>query len=183
MFTWFPRLLRGALVTAAVASSVFFVSRTEGPLRRRPRRLLTSLTAAPPFFSSWNRPVVAFQPITTVITRRIGSRRDDRSWRALAQRTFHRSYPYTTVGSRRAPAAASTQQLSSYVSPLHEAVTSLLGGVTSSLQQPGGALIDAAASLTQDSCRLLGMKSVGVDYGLSRTGIAVTVGFEVRSRG
>jgi hypothetical protein len=52
-------------------------------------------------------------------------------------------------------------------------------GTTSSLR-PGADLIGAAASLTQDSCRLLGVKSVGVDYGLSRTGIAVTVGFEVR---
>jgi hypothetical protein len=71
--------------------------------------------------------------------------------------------------------------MSTYVSPLHEAMTSLLGtaSLPNSTSQPGE-LIRAAASLTQDSCRLLGVKSVGVDYGLSRTGIAATVGFEVR---
>lgn len=39
-------------------------------------------------------------------------------------------------------------------------------------------LIDVAASITKDSFRLLGIKSLGVDYGLVRTGLAVTVGFE-----
>lgn len=40
------------------------------------------------------------------------------------------------------------------------------------------AIVDAAASITQDSCSLLGIKSVGVDYGLVRTGLAATVGYE-----
>jgi putative Holliday junction resolvase len=31
--------------------------------------------------------------------------------------------------------------------------------------------------MTRDSCPLLGVKSVGVDYGLVRTGVAATVGF------
>jgi len=39
-------------------------------------------------------------------------------------------------------------------------------------------LLDAAASITQESCPLLGVKSLGVDYGLVRTGLAVTVGYE-----
>ena len=39
------------------------------------------------------------------------------------------------------------------------------------------ALQDAAASFTQDSCQLLGVKSIGVDYGLVKTGVAVTVGY------
>lgn len=38
-------------------------------------------------------------------------------------------------------------------------------------------VIEAAASITRDSCSILGVKSVGVDYGLVRTGVAVTVGF------
>ncbi len=38
-------------------------------------------------------------------------------------------------------------------------------------------VIQAAASITRDSCLLLGVKSVGVDYGLVRTGVAATVGF------
>ena len=37
--------------------------------------------------------------------------------------------------------------------------------------------MDAAAGLTQDSCTLLGVKSIGVDYGLVRTGVALTVGY------
>lgn len=39
-------------------------------------------------------------------------------------------------------------------------------------------LIDVASSITQDNCHLLGVKSIGVDYGLVRTGISVTVGYE-----
>jgi putative Holliday junction resolvase len=39
------------------------------------------------------------------------------------------------------------------------------------------AIRDAAAEFTQESCPLLGVKSLGVDYGLVRTGIAVTVGY------
>eukprot|EP00339_Tiarina_fusa_P011009 CAMPEP_0117013132 /NCGR_PEP_ID=MMETSP0472-20121206/10896_1 /TAXON_ID=693140 ORGANISM="Tiarina fusus, Strain LIS" /NCGR_SAMPLE_ID=MMETSP0472 /ASSEMBLY_ACC=CAM_ASM_000603 /LENGTH=242 /DNA_ID=CAMNT_0004716363 /DNA_START=269 /DNA_END=997 /DNA_ORIENTATION=- len=35
----------------------------------------------------------------------------------------------------------------------------------------------AAASMTHDCCQLLGVKSVGVDYGLVRTGVAVSVGY------
>lgn len=38
--------------------------------------------------------------------------------------------------------------------------------------------IDAASAVTQESCRLLGIKSMGVDYGLVRTGVAATVGYE-----
>jgi putative Holliday junction resolvase len=38
-------------------------------------------------------------------------------------------------------------------------------------------VLQAAASITRDSCPLLGVKSVGVDYGLVRTGIAATVGY------
>jgi putative Holliday junction resolvase len=39
-------------------------------------------------------------------------------------------------------------------------------------------LVQAAAAVTQESCHILGVKSVGVDYGLSRTGIAATVGYD-----
>ena len=39
-------------------------------------------------------------------------------------------------------------------------------------------LVDIASSITQEQCRLLGSKSIGVDYGLVRTGIAVTVGYD-----
>ncbi|KAG7355943.1 Holliday junction resolvase [Nitzschia inconspicua] len=39
------------------------------------------------------------------------------------------------------------------------------------------AIEDAAANFVQESCPLLGVKSIGVDYGLVRTGIAVTVGY------
>jgi len=38
-------------------------------------------------------------------------------------------------------------------------------------------VLRAAAAITRDSCPLLGVKSVGVDYGLVRTGIAATVGY------
>ena len=39
-------------------------------------------------------------------------------------------------------------------------------------------LIHAFAGLTQSSCKLLGVKSIGVDYGLVRTGIAKTAGYQ-----
>jgi putative transcription antitermination factor YqgF len=39
------------------------------------------------------------------------------------------------------------------------------------------AILSAAAAITKDNCPLIGIKSLGVDYGLSRTGIAVTVGY------
>ena len=39
-------------------------------------------------------------------------------------------------------------------------------------------LMDVAAAVTQESCQLLGTKSIGVDYGLVRTGVAQTVGYE-----
>lgn len=39
-------------------------------------------------------------------------------------------------------------------------------------------MMTAAAAITQQSCELLGLKSIGVDYGLARTGVAVTVGYE-----
>jgi len=42
-------------------------------------------------------------------------------------------------------------------------------------------LLDVAASVTQESCLLLGVKSLGVDYGLVRTGLAVTVGYEPKA--
>jgi putative Holliday junction resolvase len=38
--------------------------------------------------------------------------------------------------------------------------------------------IEAAALATQESSKMLGVKSVGVDYGLVRTGVAVTVGYD-----
>lgn len=38
-------------------------------------------------------------------------------------------------------------------------------------------ILSAAAAVTQEKCPLLGIKSLGVDYGLARTGIAVTVGY------
>ena len=41
----------------------------------------------------------------------------------------------------------------------------------------GNTLMDAFASATQNSCSILGVKSIGVDYGLVRTGVAVTVGY------
>jgi len=37
--------------------------------------------------------------------------------------------------------------------------------------------MDAAATVTQQSCPLLGVKSLGVDYGRVRTGVASTVGY------
>lgn len=42
---------------------------------------------------------------------------------------------------------------------------------------------EAAAKVTQQSCALLGVKSVGVDYGLVRTGLAATVGYEPKPLG
>mmetsp|Transcript_20301 Transcript_20301/g.30125 ORF Transcript_20301/g.30125 Transcript_20301/m.30125 type:complete len:313 (-) Transcript_20301:2512-3450(-) len=38
-------------------------------------------------------------------------------------------------------------------------------------------IITAAAAATQEQFRLIGKKSLGVDYGLARTGIAITVGY------
>jgi RNase H-fold protein (predicted Holliday junction resolvase) len=42
------------------------------------------------------------------------------------------------------------------------------------------AVLEAAASHTQESCRLLGVKSLGVDYGLVRTGLAISIGYNPR---
>lgn len=39
-------------------------------------------------------------------------------------------------------------------------------------------VFEAAAASTQQSCTLLGIKSIGVDYGLVRTGVALTIGYE-----
>lgn len=39
-------------------------------------------------------------------------------------------------------------------------------------------ILKAAAAVTLESCRLLGVKSIGVDYGLVRTGVAATVGYD-----
>ena len=39
-------------------------------------------------------------------------------------------------------------------------------------------LMKAAAAVTLESCRILGVKSIGVDYGLVRTGVATTVGYD-----
>jgi RNase H-fold protein (predicted Holliday junction resolvase) len=49
---------------------------------------------------------------------------------------------------------------------------------TSQQQQSSSLLIDVAAQITQSNCQLLGIKSIGIDYGLVRTGLAVTVGYE-----
>lgn len=38
-------------------------------------------------------------------------------------------------------------------------------------------IVEAAAAVTKESNKLLGIKSIGVDYGLARTGVAVTVGY------
>jgi len=45
-------------------------------------------------------------------------------------------------------------------------------------KSPPLSLLDVASSITQESCTLLGIKSLGVDYGLVRTGLAVTVGYQ-----
>mmetsp|Transcript_21521 Transcript_21521/g.53179 ORF Transcript_21521/g.53179 Transcript_21521/m.53179 type:complete len:208 (+) Transcript_21521:4324-4947(+) len=42
----------------------------------------------------------------------------------------------------------------------------------------GDAIMSAAAAITKESCQLLGVKSLGVDYGLVRTGVAATVGYD-----
>lgn len=42
----------------------------------------------------------------------------------------------------------------------------------------GDSIMSAAALVTQESCRMLGIKSVGVDYGLVRTGVAATIGYD-----
>jgi len=42
-------------------------------------------------------------------------------------------------------------------------------------------IVDAVAAHTRHKCQLLGVKSIGVDYGLVRTGVAVTVGFEPKA--
>jgi hypothetical protein len=101
---------------------------------------------------------------------------------AIDRKSFGRCQKIRTksalTGRSRGFAGLSATTRASYVSPIQEAVGSLLGTDSSQDHQPS-ALIDAAASLTQESCRLLGTKSLGVDYGLARTGIAVTVGFEV----
>jgi putative Holliday junction resolvase len=39
-------------------------------------------------------------------------------------------------------------------------------------------IMSAAAAATQESCQMLGIKSVGVDYGLVRTGVAATIGYD-----
>jgi putative Holliday junction resolvase len=59
----------------------------------------------------------------------------------------------------------------------------LLKRVQSSSKDSSSSLIDTAAAITQESCRLLGVKSIGVDYGLVRTGIAVTIGYDPQPRG
>eukprot|EP00543_Licmophora_paradoxa_P016307 CAMPEP_0202472166 /NCGR_PEP_ID=MMETSP1360-20130828/86884_1 /ASSEMBLY_ACC=CAM_ASM_000848 /TAXON_ID=515479 /ORGANISM="Licmophora paradoxa, Strain CCMP2313" /LENGTH=75 /DNA_ID=CAMNT_0049098523 /DNA_START=57 /DNA_END=280 /DNA_ORIENTATION=- len=38
-------------------------------------------------------------------------------------------------------------------------------------------IINAAAQVTQDQFKLLGIRTLGVDYGLARTGVAVSVGY------
>ena len=48
------------------------------------------------------------------------------------------------------------------------------------VSQASSDMIEAAAASTQQSCSLLGVKSLGVDYGLVRTGVGVTVGYEPR---
>mmetsp|Transcript_17301 Transcript_17301/g.26775 ORF Transcript_17301/g.26775 Transcript_17301/m.26775 type:complete len:333 (-) Transcript_17301:137-1135(-) len=48
---------------------------------------------------------------------------------------------------------------------------------TGKLNSATSDIIAAAAAITQDSCELLGIKSIGVDYGLVRTGLALTVGY------
>lgn len=39
------------------------------------------------------------------------------------------------------------------------------------------AILAASAAVTKEKCHLIGVKSLGVDYGLARTGLALTVGY------
>lgn len=39
-------------------------------------------------------------------------------------------------------------------------------------------LLSVASASTLKSCKLIGTKSIGVDYGLARTGVAVSIGYE-----
>jgi len=55
----------------------------------------------------------------------------------------------------------------------HESLSTPLNNSTAS-----SSIVDAAAQVTASKCKLLGVKSICVDYGLVRTGIAVTVGYE-----
>ena len=98
---------------------------------------------------------------------------------------------------RKTPAAAERRRSTGVFSgsrfSLHRAVTLRGGGergsiISSSAAADGAAvvrtkspplsLLDVASSITQESCPLLGIKSLGVDYGLVRTGLAVTVGYQ-----
>jgi putative transcription antitermination factor YqgF len=62
-------------------------------------------------------------------------------------------------------------------SSTHRRFLSLSPSFSTSDERLSRAIEDAAASFTQEACPLLGVKSVGVDYGLVRTGVAVTVGY------
>ena len=53
----------------------------------------------------------------------------------------------------------------------------LLASASSPLED-NAALMNAFAGLTQSSCQLLGVKSIGVDYGLVRMGVAKTIGYQ-----
>jgi putative Holliday junction resolvase len=103
------------------------------------------------------------------------------SW--LSQRRLH--FGPTTASNRvadfRVLRATSDRFIPSLLASTYSASSSnstrseAFGERKASLQET---LINAAAASTQATCRLIGVKAIGVDYGLVRTGIAATIGFE-----
>lgn len=49
---------------------------------------------------------------------------------------------------------------------------------TDKMKDSSASLLARFAGLTQSSCKLLGVRSIGVDYGLIRTGVAKTAGYQ-----
>jgi putative transcription antitermination factor YqgF len=86
------------------------------------------------------------------------------------------SPPTDTSNSTLALPALPTSQ-ASLQSTASTAATASSIPISLSNKPQATSLLHAAAIVTQTTCPLLGVKSLGVDYGLVRTGMALTVGY------
>lgn len=85
---------------------------------------------------------------------------------------------HSRLGSAQAHRDDDDNMNASFLTDEETAATTTPEERSSSSPSSSSSWMDVVASVTQESCPLLGVKSLGVDYGLVRTGLAVTVGYE-----
>lgn len=105
------------------------------------------------------------------------------AWHPLTNSRYAQTFPTRAYFLLQAKESQDEDEYSvdSPISRMDQLQSAQRGDGRNSVMSIGSQLLDAAAAVTQQSCSLLGVKSVGVDYGLVRTGLAATVGYNPKA--